>query len=130
MREEQRRSKRVGSFRAEGVAEARRAKRACSGDWFVAGWSRGGGRGGGEQSRETDGVHPGVARSLGRLVAFSEGRTPSHPDAAEVRPCHPDQATTTALNERRSCGQERCLKLLAVNHEVVRRLELLRRRWR
>ena len=46
MREEQRRSKRVGSFRAEGVAEARRAKPTCSGDWFVAGWSRGGGRGG------------------------------------------------------------------------------------
>ena len=37
MREEQRRSKRVGSFRAEGVAEARRARRACSGDWFVRG---------------------------------------------------------------------------------------------
>jgi hypothetical protein len=53
MREEQRRSKRVGSFRAEGVAEARRARRACSGDWFVAGWSRGGGGGGGEQRRET-----------------------------------------------------------------------------
>ena len=40
MREEQRRSKRGGSFRAEGVAEARRAKRTCSGGWFVAGWSR------------------------------------------------------------------------------------------
>ena len=54
MREEQRRSKRVGSFRAEGVAEARRARRACSGDWFVAGWSRGGGGGGGEQREEGD----------------------------------------------------------------------------
>ena len=63
-------------------------------------------------------------------VDLCQDRTPSHPDAAEVRPCHPDQATTTALNERCSCGQERCLKLLAVNHEVVRRLELLRRRWR
>jgi hypothetical protein len=80
--------------------------------------------------RDGDGVHPGVARGLRKVVAFSQDRTPSHADAAEVRPCHPDQATTTALNERRSCGQERCLKLLAVNHEVVRRLELLRRRWR
>ena len=77
-----------------------------------------------------DGVQPGVGRSLGRLVAFSQDRAPSLADTAELRPCHPNHATTTALNERRSCGQERCLKLLAVKHEVVRHLELLRRHWR
>ena len=67
---------------------------------------------------------------LRKLVDLSQTRAPSLADAAELRPCHPNHATTTALNERRSCGQERCLKLLAVKHEVVRRLELLRRRWR
>ena len=77
-----------------------------------------------------DGVHPGVARGLTFSVDLRQDRAPSHADTAELRPCHPNPATTTALNERRSCGQERCLKLLAVKHEVVRRLELLRRRWR
>ena len=80
--------------------------------------------------RVADGVHAGVARSLGRLVAFSEGRTPSHPDAAEVRPCHPRPGSPVELAERYRRVQERCLKVLAVNHEVVRHLELLRRRWR
>ena len=75
-------------------------------------------------------LQPGVGGGVRKLVDLSQDRTPSHPDAAELRPCHPNHATTTALNERRSCGQERCLKLLAVKHEVVRRLELLRRRWR
>jgi len=77
-----------------------------------------------------DGVQPGVARGLTFSVDLRQDRAPSHADTAELRPCHPNHATTTALNERRSCGQERCLKLLAVKHEVVRRLELLRRRWR
>ena len=77
-----------------------------------------------------DGVHPGVARGLTFSVDLRQDRAPSHADTAELRPCHPNPATTTALNERRSCGQERCLKLLAVKHEVVRRLELLRRHWR
>jgi hypothetical protein len=77
-----------------------------------------------------DGVQPGVARGVRFSVDLSHTRAPSHADTAELRPCHPNHATTTALNERRSCGQERCLKLLAVKHEVVRRLELLRRRWR
>ena len=78
----------------------------------------------------SDGVHPGVARGLRKVVAFSQDRTPSHPDAAEVRPCHPDQAAQMELAERHLCVQERCLKVLAVNHEVVRQEQLLRRRWR
>ena len=83
-----------------------------------------------QRSTDGDGVQPGVARGVRFSVDLSHTRAPSHADTAELRPCHPNHATTTALNERRSCGQERCLKLLAVKHEVVRRLELLRRRWR
>ena len=85
-------------------------------------------------ARERDscggGVQTGVARSLGRLVVLSEGRTPSLADAAELRPCHPRPGSPVELDERYRRDQERCLKLLAVKHEVVRRLELLRRRWR
>ena len=77
-----------------------------------------------------DGVHPGVARSLGRLVAFSQDRAPSLADTAELRPCHPEKVAQTELAERHLCVQERCLKLLAVKHEAVRHLELLRHRWR
>ena len=67
---------------------------------------------------------------LGKLVAFSQDRTPSHPDAAEVRPCHPRPGSPVELDERYRRVQERCLKVLAVNHEVVRQEQLLRRRWR
>ena len=57
-------------------------------------------------------------------------RTPSHPDAAEVRPCHPRPGSPVELDERYRRVQERCLKVLAVHHEVVRQEQLLRRRWR
>ena len=77
-----------------------------------------------------DGVHPGVARSLGRLVVLSERRTPSHPDAAELRPCHPDRVTPTALRERCRSHKELCLEVLAVGHEVGHKDKHLRRRWR
>ena len=78
----------------------------------------------------SDGVHPGVARGLRKVVAFSQDRTPSHPDAAEVRPCHPRPGSPVELDERYRRVQEVCLKVLAVNHEVVRQEQLLRRRWR
>ena len=68
------------------------------------------------------GVQPGVARSLGRLVVLSEGRAPSHADTAELRPCHPRPGSPVELDERYRRDQKRCLKLLAVKHEVVRRL--------
>ena len=78
----------------------------------------------------SDGVHPGVARSLGRLVVLSEGRTPSHPDAAELRPCHPDRVTPTALRERCRSHKELCLEVLAVGHKVGHKDKHLRRQWR
>jgi hypothetical protein len=77
-----------------------------------------------------DGVQPGVARGVRFSVDLSHTRAPSHADTAELRPCHPEKVAQTELAERHLCVQERCLKLLAVKHEVVRRLELLRRRWR
>ena len=80
--------------------------------------------------RLLDGVQPGVARSLGRLVVLSEGRTPSHPDAAELRPCHPDRVTPTALRERCRSHKELCLEVLAVGHEVGHKDKHLHRRWR
>ena len=67
---------------------------------------------------------------LRKLVDLSQTRAPSLADAAELRPCHPEKVAQTELAERHLCVQERCLKLLAVKHEVVRRLELLRRHWR
>ena len=59
-------------------------------------------------------------------VDLSHTRAPSHADTAELRPCHPEKVAQTELAERHLCVQERCLKLLVVKHEVVRRLELLR----
>ena len=94
----------------------------------VFGWERASWRTWGGASN--DGVHPGVARSLGRLVVLSEGRTPSHPDAAELRPCHPDRVTPTALRERCRSHKELCLEVLAVGHEVGHKDKHLRRRWR
>ena len=75
-------------------------------------------------------VQPGVGGGVRKRVAFSHNRAPSHADTAELRPCHPEKVAQTELAELHLCVQERCLKLLAVKHEVVRRLELLRRRWR
>ena len=75
-----------------------------------------------------DGVHAGVARGLTFSVDLCQDRTPSHPDAAEVRPCHPRPGSPVELDERYRRVQERCLKVLAVNHEVVRQEQLLRRR--
>ena len=83
-----------------------------------------------ERAFIVDGVHPGVARSLGRLVVLSEGRTPSHPDAAELRPCHPDRVTPTALRERCRSHKELCLEVLAVGHKVGHKDKHLRRQWR
>ena len=77
-----------------------------------------------------DGVQPGVARSLGRLVVLSEGCSPSRPDVAEVRPCLPDRVTPTALRERCRSHKELCLEVLAVGHEVGHKDKHLRRRWR
>ena len=71
-----------------------------------------------------------MGQILGNPVAFSQGRSPSHPDAAEVRPCLPDQVTPAALHERCGSHQERCLKILAVKNEVGHKVELLRRRCR
>ena len=79
---------------------------------------------------DVDGVHAGVARGLTFSVDLCQDRTPSHPDAAEVRPCLPDRVTPIALHERYRSHQERCLKVLAVNKEVGRKVKLLRRRCR
>ena len=54
----------------------------------------------------------------------------SRADAAEVRPCLPDQGAQMQLAEHHLCVQERCPNVLAVNHEVVRQIKLLRRRCR
>ena len=75
-------------------------------------------------------VQAGVGGGVRKRVAFSHNRGPSLADAAELRPCHPRPGSPVELDERYRRDQERCLKLLAVKHEVVRHLELLRRRWR
>ena len=79
-------------------------------------YARGGPRGGG--------------RTLRKPVAFSQDRSASRTDGAEVRPYLPDQAAQMELAERHLCVQERCLKLIAVKHEVARQEQLLRRRCR
>ena len=71
-----------------------------------------------------------MGRNLGNPVAFSEGRGASRTDGAEVRPYLPDQVTPTALHERCGSIQVRCLKVLAVHHEVGHKVRLLRRRCR
>ena len=76
------------------------------------------------------GVQPGVAGGVTFSVDLRHNRAPSLADTAELRPCHPEKVAQTELAERHLCVQERCLKLLVVKHEVVRHLELLRRRWR
>ena len=75
-------------------------------------------------------VHPGVGRTLTKVVVLRQDRSASRTDGAEVRPCLPDQVTPTALHERRGSIQVRCLKVLAVHHEVGHKVRLLRRHCR
>ena len=70
-----------------------------------------------------------AGENLGKAVAFSQIATPSHADAADVRPCLPDLATPMERFRRRGSGQERRPELSASNHQVVRQVELLRQRW-
>ena len=76
------------------------------------------------------GVQPGVARGLTFSVDLRQDRAPSHADTAELRPCHPDRVTPTALRERCRSHKELCLEVLAVGHEVGHKDKHLRRRWR
>ena len=71
-----------------------------------------------------------MAQTLTKVVDLRQDRTASRADAAEVRPCLPDQVTPTALHERRGSIQVRCLKVLAVHHEVGHKVRLLRRHCR
>ena len=57
-------------------------------------------------------VQLGVGRALTKVVDLRQERSPSHADAADVRPGLPDQVTPTALNERRGSHQERCPNVL------------------
>ena len=81
-------------------------------------------------NRTCGGVHAGVGRTLTFSVALRQDRTPSHADTAEVRPRLPTQAAQMELTERHLCVQERCLIVLEVKHEVVRKEQLLRKRCR
>lgn len=74
------------------------------------------------------GVQVGVGQGLTKVVAFRQDWTPSHTDAAEVRPRLPNLGSPLELDERRGTVQFRRSELPAVNHEVVRQLQLLRRR--
>jgi hypothetical protein len=67
-----------------------------------------------------------VGQTLRKLNHFSQGRTASHADAADVRPCLPDPVRPQELDERQGTHQERRSELLAVESEVVRQLQLLR----
>ena len=67
-----------------------------------------------------------MGQTLTKPVDFCQGRTASHADAADVRPCLPDPARPQELNERQGTHQERRSELLAVESEVVRQLQLLR----
>ena len=60
-----------------------------------------------------------MGRNLRNPVAFSQDRSPSHPDAAEVRPCLPDQVTPAALHERCGSHQERCPCRAPLDHESM-----------
>ena len=73
------------------------------------------------------GVQVGVGQGLTKVVAFRQDWTPSHTDAAEVRPRLPNLGSPLELDERRGTVQFRRSELLAVNQEVVRQLQLLRR---
>ena len=67
-----------------------------------------------------------LSESLGKLIAFSQARAPYHTDAAEVRPRLPNLGAQMELAERHLCVQFRRSELHAVNHELVRQLQLLR----
>ena len=67
-----------------------------------------------------------MSETLGKLIAFSQGRAPYHTEAAEVRPRLPNLCTPLVLDERRGSVQFRRSELHAVNHELVRQLQLLR----
>ena len=68
-------------------------------------------------------------QTLTKLSDFCQDRTAYHADAADVRPCHPKVLAQMQPNERHLCVQERRSELLAVDRQVVRQLQLLRR-WR
>ena len=66
-------------------------------------------------------------QTLTKLSDFCQERTAYHADAADVRPCRPKLYAQMQLIARHLCVQERRLELLAVEREVVRQLQLLRR---
>ena len=68
-------------------------------------------------------------QNLRKPSDFSQGRTAYHADAADVRPCRPDLADPQELDRRHGMHQERRSELFALQCEVVRQLQLLRR-WR
>ena len=68
-------------------------------------------------------------QTLRKLDDCPQDRTAYHADAADVRPRHPDPAHPIELDERHGMHQERRSELLAVDRQVVRQLQLLRR-WR
>ena len=76
------------------------------------------------------GVQPGVAGGVTFSVDLRHNRAPSLADAAELRPCHPDRVTPTALRERCRSHKELCLEVLAVGHKVGHKDKHLRRQWR
>ena len=67
-----------------------------------------------------------MSESLTKVIDFCQGRAPYHTDAAEVRPRLPNLCTPMVLDERRGSVQFRRSELHAVNHELVRQLQLLR----
>ena len=71
-----------------------------------------------------------MGQTLTKPVDFCQDWTAYHADAADVRPCLPDPARPQELDERQGTHQERRSELLAVECEVVRQLQLLRRRRR
>ena len=77
-----------------------------------------------------DGVQTGVGQTLTKVVVLRQDRTPSRTDSADVRACNPRPGSPVELDERYRRVQDRCLKVFAVNHEVVRQEQLLRRRRR
>jgi hypothetical protein len=77
-----------------------------------------------------DVFQPYVDQTLTKLVDLCQGPTAYHAEVADVRPWHPDPAHPQELDERQGMHQERRSELFAVEREVVRQLQLLRRRRR
>ena len=72
----------------------------------------------------------GVGQGLGKLVDFSQARAHTVPHRrcrSPVRPRLPNLGSPLELDERRGTVQFRRSELPAVNQEVVRQLQLLRR---